>query len=120
MVKFLAILATTALLSSCGGTMVYQETPYGGPPPYSYGNPYQPYAQPYPQPYAAPPPSYGPGLSRLQQDALVDGCQLRYSGIPQKLRACLNMGANWQEALAQGCQRRYSGIPHKLRECMQY
>ncbi|HIJ63064.1 MAG TPA: hypothetical protein HPQ04_10280 [Rhodospirillaceae bacterium] len=107
--KNFLILALLAGMAAC-------VTPDGGDRSHGGGGGYY-----QPPPPSAPPPYYsGPALSDLQQKALADGCELRYSGNAHKLRECFNLGANWQDALAQGCQHRYSGVPHKLRECMSY
>lgn len=76
----------------------------------------------------APPTMAGPlfhtvqqkPLTQIQQNALADGCKLRYEGNSKKYKRCLNQDANWQDALAQGCTHRYSGNTKKLRECMNY
>ena len=113
--RFFLTLALLAGITACvtpdGGNSYHHPSQGGG------GGYYPP-----PPPSAPPPAAYygGPALSDLQQKALADGCQLRYSGNSHKLRECFNLGANWQDALAQGCQHRYSGVPHKLRECMSY
>ncbi|HXP98223.1 MAG TPA: hypothetical protein VN809_16030 [Telmatospirillum sp.] len=106
-----AMLAVLILLTGC---IDPGRNTYDGPPPG---------AAPYPGPYGAPPPpSYqnGPSLSHMQQEALSDGCQLRYAGNAHKLHECFQLEANWRDALAQGCEKRYSAFPHKLRECLAY
>lgn len=59
-------------------------------------------------------------LSQIQENALKDGCKIRYEGDSKKHKRCLNQEANWQDALAQGCTHRYQGNTKKLRECMDY
>lgn len=92
----------------------YPAAPYPPQPAYA-----QPYGAP---PYGAPPPvALEPAqrrMSYVQEKALGEGCELRYSGNNRKLEECLNFGPHWHDALIEGCKRLYAQEPYKLRECI--
>ena len=83
--------------------------------------------------YAAPAPGYVPSapatttyredyrpeLSKVQDNALKDGCRARYGNDHRKYEECLEGDRHSRQALEDGCRKRYANDHKKLKECLE-